>query len=457
MSIIALLLMTAGSLFGNTGIAADLPLPGGQVTVTTFTDGGGLIVDGKPVGQLAWGETSTVDRWSAGDHRVVLGPASGTVTVGPGCTVVVIVASLDGPSKPPTVTSHPACPTPRAGADRTVLRFVPAVARGSAPLGMTLAIGDIVVGPVAVGESSPHADVAAGLGRPWAVAINGQRIRAGARDLVAGHGVTAIFGGGGEHPATVVWIDDGPQPTSEPGVGKAPGTGVPQLNTDRGVGGATVAIIVLTSMALALVAGPRGRRALCALVVLTALAGCSRASAPREAGAPPRTTARPRPLTSHPPRADQSGVTAADVAVPVRLASKVASGPVVPVEARDVDRLPDLLRDPDIAWVAGSGPPGAGRGNTILAGHVVWGGRPGVFAHLDALQAGDPIVVTTSDGRERTYLVEGAIVAPKSEGWPAAWAPTGSGILTLVTCTGPIGNDGLHTQNLWLTAAAAPQ
>lgn len=55
----------------------------------------------------------------------------------------------------------------------------------------------------------------------------------------------------------------------------------------------------------------------------------------------------------------------------------------------------------DVAWLDQGPYPGTTQ-NVVLAGHISWGGRLGTFNRLQALSAGDPIVVTM-DGIRYTY------------------------------------------------------
>lgn len=82
--------------------------------------------------------------------------------------------------------------------------------------------------------------------------------------------------------------------------------------------------------------------------------------------------------------------------------------------------------------------PGEG-GATFLAAHVYYAGRPGVFAQLSTLVAGDALTVTLSDGSSHSYRVTsvveyalatidmGAILRGR-EGFES---------VTLMTCSGP--------------------
>lgn len=71
-------------------------------------------------------------------------------------------------------------------------------------------------------------------------------------------------------------------------------------------------------------------------------------------------------------------------------------------------------------------------GNIVLAGHVeLTSGRRGVFASIDRLNVGDPLIVT-QDGRQRIYIVrELRRVAPDDM---TVLYPAADERLTLITC-----------------------
>ena len=55
-------------------------------------------------------------------------------------------------------------------------------------------------------------------------------------------------------------------------------------------------------------------------------------------------------------------------------------------------------------WYTGAPAPGE-LGPAVIAGHVDWGGHPGVFYHLRTLKPDDRIVVTREDGSTVTFRV----------------------------------------------------
>jgi len=72
-----------------------------------------------------------------------------------------------------------------------------------------------------------------------------------------------------------------------------------------------------------------------------------------------------------------------------------------------------------------------------MTGHVDWGGRLAVFGWLRLMKPGDKIFVTSTDGREYTFITE------SNESYPQEEAPvmeilgtTTEPVLTLITCDG---------------------
>ena len=88
-------------------------------------------------------------------------------------------------------------------------------------------------------------------------------------------------------------------------------------------------------------------------------------------------------------------------------------------------------------WYTGAPTPGE-RGPAILAGHVDWGGQPGVFYHLRDLQPDAQVTVTRQDGSAAVFRVTQVKEYPKSK------FPTDVGVygdldhpgLRLITCGG---------------------
>jgi len=73
-------------------------------------------------------------------------------------------------------------------------------------------------------------------------------------------------------------------------------------------------------------------------------------------------------------------------------------------------------------------------GNVVLGGHRTSGPAP--FRKVDALTAGDEVIVTTADGTF-VYVVEGVAVYPASEAANVVLAQTSSAKMTMFACHPP--------------------
>ena len=101
------------------------------------------------------------------------------------------------------------------------------------------------------------------------------------------------------------------------------------------------------------------------------------------------------------------------------------------------DNVMEVPQAPDpIGWFDQSPTPGE-VGPSVLAGHLTWNGRDGVFRHLDALVPGDEIVVVRADGRRARFAVDLVAQYPK-DAFPTArvYASTPEPQLRLITCAG---------------------
>jgi hypothetical protein len=87
-------------------------------------------------------------------------------------------------------------------------------------------------------------------------------------------------------------------------------------------------------------------------------------------------------------------------------------------------------------WFDQSPTPGE-LGPAVLAGHVDWGGEPGVFAGLPTLAAGDRVLVDRADGSTATFVVDRVGEYAKDE-FPAGsvYGDIDRAGLRLITCGG---------------------
>ncbi|MDQ1499495.1 MAG: hypothetical protein QOD57_422 [Actinomycetota bacterium] len=217
---------------------------------------------------------------------------------------------------------------------------------------------------------------------------------------------------------------------------------------------------------------PTGSRLTILLLVTVFLAGCGTAQREKASvslpAAVPTVLAIPAALTD-----EGLNLRAGPVAVPLELqmpslsvtASVMGVG-ITPKNVMDAPMGP--AEDPvwqQAFWYRGSAVPGA-LSTALIAGHVGGpGGSSAVFAHLDRLRPGDPIVVhdTRSALDVRFSVTEAKIYSldqatdpavltriygagPVAGNWPQ---PSADGLshLTLITCTGTFRN-GTHDHRL---------
>lgn len=104
----------------------------------------------------------------------------------------------------------------------------------------------------------------------------------------------------------------------------------------------------------------------------------------------------------------------------------------------DSSRKMGVPEDSDnVAWYNLGPRPGAD-GSAVLAGHKdEASGAPSVFWDLKKLQAGDELIITDSEGNERTFLVTGIEEYPDAN-FPLqkVFSSSGKPILNLITCEG---------------------
>lgn len=78
-----------------------------------------------------------------------------------------------------------------------------------------------------------------------------------------------------------------------------------------------------------------------------------------------------------------------------------------------------------------------GRGMTIIAGHVSWQGRRGVFADLPSVSAGDIVTCVDAEGQIHQYEPVDYLLSEEGANiyeWPPEWSTADLGTLLLYTC-----------------------
>jgi hypothetical protein len=221
-----------------------------------------------------------------------------------------------------------------------------------------------------------------------------------------------------------------------------------------------MALLTLTGLVAVATTAQRGEPS-------RSLAPATPAAVPPDRPQPGAALAVPAALTE-----EGLGLRTGPVAVPLelQLPSLSVNAPVVGVgiTANDVMDAPmGKAKDPvwrQAFWYRGSAVPGA-LSTALIAGHVSGLGRPGVFAHLDRVQPGDPIIVhDTRNGLDVRFSVTGSKSYPLDQttdpavlnriygAGPVAGTspqPSADGLshLTLITCAGTFTN-GTHDRRL---------
>jgi sortase (surface protein transpeptidase) len=107
-------------------------------------------------------------------------------------------------------------------------------------------------------------------------------------------------------------------------------------------------------------------------------------------------------------------------------------------------------------WFTGAPTPGE-KGPAVIAGHVHWAGRGGVFARLGGLRQGDRITVTRQDHSVAVFRVTRVKQYPKSN-FPSAavYGDLDHAGLRVITCGGLDYVSGKYEANLVVFADLMP-
>ncbi|NNE96992.1 MAG: class F sortase [Acidimicrobiales bacterium] len=150
-------------------------------------------------------------------------------------------------------------------------------------------------------------------------------------------------------------------------------------------------------------------------------------------------SAPPSPVVQSIPRRPSADALVApdDDSVPVRLSMPRIgiSGPVRSVGIGDDQQL-DVPFALSAGWYRHSAEPDA-PGASVIAAHVDYGGRPGLFFELRNAAVGDAVSIETADGLIRQYVVTAIDLYDKSK-LPSdeLFRTSGEHALHLVTCGG---------------------
>jgi sortase (surface protein transpeptidase) len=148
----------------------------------------------------------------------------------------------------------------------------------------------------------------------------------------------------------------------------------------------------------------------------------------------PATSAAPATSSAPRPARRPAGATA-----PLSLAVPdlgIATGPLIPLGLLDDGTLEVPPDARGVGWYVHSPVPGDA-GPSVIAAHVDYAGRLGVFAHLGRLQPGAAVTVTRPDGRPARFTVYRVERFPKAS-FPAGavYGDTTGPELRLITCGG---------------------
>ena len=96
----------------------------------------------------------------------------------------------------------------------------------------------------------------------------------------------------------------------------------------------------------------------------------------------------------------------------------------------------EIPRATEVGWYRWSPSPGR-RGSSVLAAHIAFNGRDGVFRNLDELTIGDRFTVRYDDGSERDFEINATSQYAKTE-LPVeqVFAKDGAPSVVLITCGG---------------------
>lgn len=180
-----------------------------------------------------------------------------------------------------------------------------------------------------------------------------------------------------------------------------------------------------------------------AMFAMGVLGGCSGAPAP-----PPASPPAPAPSSALPQQIDIAAIGARSSLVPTG------------INTDGSPEVPPLNTPEQASWYC---PPATGAtaacdwpmpgetGPATIYGHINGSGRPGVFADLADLAAGDEVLITRTDGVALRFVITGIETVPKAEldapGSAAidrVYGPTGGPELRLVTCGGALDEDSGH-------------
>jgi hypothetical protein len=177
-----------------------------------------------------------------------------------------------------------------------------------------------------------------------------------------------------------------------------------------------------------------GAAALYTLITM-GVAGCGGEPAPSSTPPPPppsSTSDRPQPV----PAPAVSPTMAKSKPVRVRIPAIGVDSALMDLRLDSNGRMSVPPDGTEAGWYTGAPTPGE-LGPAIIAGHVDWGGRQGVFYHLRSLKPDDHVTVTRLDGSTAVFRVIRVDEFPKNK-FPTdtVYGDIDYAGLRLITCGG---------------------
>lgn len=133
---------------------------------------------------------------------------------------------------------------------------------------------------------------------------------------------------------------------------------------------------------------------------------------------------------------------------------RVDSAPIIPVGVEENGEL-EIPGAREIGWYR-FGPTPQQPGSAVLAAHIAFNGRDGVFRHLASVSLGAVVIVEYDDGSTTSHVVSQIAQYAKEElPFDRIFAKTGGPVLTLITCGGAF-NRSLNAYDDNIVVYAAP-
>lgn len=131
----------------------------------------------------------------------------------------------------------------------------------------------------------------------------------------------------------------------------------------------------------------------------------------------------------------------------------VELAPVLPVGV-EADGDMEIPGASEVGWYQHGPAPGA-EGSAVLAAHISWNGRDGVFRHLTRTEPGQQFTVSFDDGSLAAYEVVAVRQYPKDELPDELFVTSGDPQVVLITCGGSF-NRALDSYEDNIVAYAVP-